>query len=381
MALPLAPGVFDLSVHDGRVTEWRAAAGPAQSLWLPPLVERHAHADRAFQANAAMPASLPDAIGLAESMRGISSEDEFYHRAARYFDCALMHGATRVRTHTDVDDLVGERALRGVVAAARDRADKMDVEIVAFANARTDPASSAGRAHLTRALALGAGWLGAVPAFCRSPAKAVDALLDLASETGAPVDLHLDEHGDADASLTAWVAHSARERGLQGRVTISHACALAALPHAERARICEALAESDIAVVVLPATNLFLQGRGEGTPRERGVTIARELLTAGVRVGWGSDNVRDAFFPYGNADPLEAAFLAALAAHVDDVAQLLAGISDHASAPRVGEPANFVLVPADSWRDALARRPGGRLVFRNGVPVTGDAASADLCKT
>ena len=86
-------------------------------------------------------------------------------------------------------------------------------------------------------------------------------------------------------------------------------------------------------------------------------------------VRFGSDNVRDVFFPYGDADPLEAAFLAALATHVDDEDALLAAIADGRTRVQQGDPADLVVIEAASLQDALARRPADRLVLRGGQPV------------
>jgi cytosine deaminase len=96
----------------------------------------------------------------------------------------------------------------------------------------------------------------------------------------------------------------------------------------------------------------------------------RELVAAGVPVRFGSDNVADVFYPYGDADPLESAFLASLAAHVDDEEVLLAGICDGRSRIAPGDRADLVVLDASSVRDALARRPGGRTVVRNGRMLT-----------
>jgi cytosine/creatinine deaminase len=131
-----------------------------------------------------------------------------------------------------------------------------------------------------------------------------------------------------------------------------------------------------MSVIVLPATNLYLQDRGSVTPRQRGLTLVRELLDAGVGVRFGSDNVGDVFYPYGDADPLEAAFLASIGAHLEDEDALLAGICDGRSRLRVGDPADIVVIPASSLRDALARRPGGRTVIRGGRILSGPHPSA-----
>jgi cytosine deaminase len=101
----------------------------------------------------------------------------------------------------------------------------------------------------------------------------------------------------------------------------------------------------------------------------------RELLAAGVKVRFGTDNVRDWFFPFGDGDMLDTALFTAVTANVDKDAQLIAGLCDGRATLAPGDPADFVLVPASSIEDALARRPAGRIVFKAGRQVAGPSVA------
>lgn len=368
VVLPISGGAFELQLSADRIAALRPISETPQWVVLPAFANMHAHAERSFAA-APPPKSFADAVKQSEEIRKKSSEADFCDRAATLFAHALAHGTLRLRTHTDVDDLVEERALRGVIAA-RDRfAGRLDVEIVAFANARTDPASRDGRQRLTAALQLGADLVGAVPALAPDPRRAVTAVLELARAHNVTVDFHLDEHGVPTKSLLGFVIDETLRHGREEKVAVSHACALATLPVAEAEHLVRRLAETQITVIALPATNLYLQDRGKATPRRRGITLVKELLIAGVDVRLGSDNIRDAFYPFGNADPLEDAWLAAVTAQLDDPGQLIALACGGCTEPKAGDVADLVLVKAISFRDALARRPTERIVLRAGTPV------------
>ncbi len=368
VALPVSGGAFELELEVDRIARLRPVPATPQWVVLPAFANMHAHAERSF-AGGPLPKSLADAVKQSEEARKKSSEAEFCERATMLLARALAHGTLRLRTHTDVDDLVEERALRGVMAA-RDRfIDRLDVEIVAFANARTDPASREGKRRLNAALKLGADLLGAVPALAPEPRSAVTALLELARAGNVAVDFHLDEHGTPTKSLLGFVIDETVRYGLEGRVAVSHACALATLPVAAAQRLAQRLAAARITVITLPATNLYLQDRGEATPRRRGITLVKELLAADVDVRLGSDNVCDVFYPYGDADPLEDIWLAAVTAQLDEPGPLIAMACGGRTEPKVGDVADLVLVKAASFRDALARRPSQRIVLRAGTPV------------
>jgi cytosine deaminase len=263
--------------------------------------------------------------------------------------------------------------MEGILAAKRRVAASIDVEIVAFSSSRNDLAESPALARLERAVDAGADLLGASLNSSADPTGALAALLDLAERVELPVDIHLDEHLQPEKMLASLVADEVIARGLQGRVTLSHLCVLAALDANAAAALIGKLARAEITVVALPETNLFLQERGERSPLRRGVTLVRELLAAGVKVRLGTDNIRDWFFPFGDGDMLETARMAAIASHLDDVPQLIAAACDGRRTIEEGDVADLVLVQASSLDDALARRPSERIVFKAGRQVAGPA--------
>jgi cytosine deaminase len=370
VVLPGRAGVYELELGDGRVRAIRPSAAPQGRLALPAFADLHVHADRAFARGPRPPRSLADAIELVAEVKRACTEALVRQRAEMLLGRSLSHGSLRVRTHVDVDELVDHRTMRGVVAARETFADRLDVEIVAFATAYTNPASADGERRLRLALEAGADLLGAVPVFHPDPTASVERLLDLAVACDVGVDIHLDETVDASGFQLERLADATMARGLEGRVTASHCCALASVDDATARRTIAKVAAAGITVIALPALNLYLEDRGEATPRLRGITLVQELVEAGVSVRFGSDNVGDVFYPYGDGDPLEAAWLAALAAHVDDEDVLLAGICGGRTGIEEGDPADLVLIDADSVREALARRPGGRTVVRAGEVVS-----------
>ena len=373
VVLPGRAGVHELELEAGRVRAIRPSAAASGRLALPAFADLHVHADRAFARGPRPPRSLADAIALVAEIKRSCTEELVRERALRGSSGApLAHGSLRVRTHVDVDELVEERALRGVARGAggarraprrgdrrvRDRVD-------------TDPASADGERRLRAALEAGADLLGAVPAFHPDPTRVGRA----APRSRRRVRGGRRPPSRRDGRSLGLPARAARRRDARTRARGSRhgeplLCARERRARHGPQRTIAKVAAAGITVIALPALNLYLEDRGEATPRLRGITLVRELVEAGVPVRFGSDNVGDVFYPYGDADPLEAAWLAALAAHVDDEDVLLAGVCGGRTRIEEGDPADLVLVEADSVRDALARRPGGRTVVRAGEVVS-----------
>jgi cytosine deaminase len=206
----------------------------------------------------------------------------------------------------------------------------------------------------------------------------------MAVAAGVPLDLHADFSDDPPSEPPGLTARHAAERALAegylGRVTLGHATALGALPPEQLEPLAEQLARADITVVTLPATDLYLGGRGDTHNVRRALAPVRQLRAAGVNVAYASNNVRNAFTPFGNADPLEVGLLLMAGGH-------LAGRSDvHAVfematvnparalgltgyGVSVGDRANLVLFDAESPWDALVSQAEKRLVIANGRVV------------
>jgi len=147
-------------------------------------------------------------------------------------------------------------------------------------------------------------------------------------------------------------------------------------PEDAQRKTAELVADAEIGIISLPRTNLFLQGRDMQTAMPRGLTAVKVLREAGAKVAAGSDNLQDPFNPIGRGDPLDAAGLMILAAHllpddafasVTSVARAVIGVEP--AGPRVGAKADLMVSPATSVREVIATGAPRTLVVRGGRVV------------
>lgn len=329
----------------------------------------HHHLDKAFAPAANRSGTLDEAIRLSAALKRRATEADVHARVLRGARMALAHGTTRLRTHVDVDPVAG---LTGVRGALRARAELRvpHIQVVAFPQEGLG-AAGAGPAVpelLRTALELGCDAVGGIPARDEDPAAHVRTVMDLAAAFDVPVDLHVDESDDPDDATLALVAQETHRRGWAGRVTASHCCSLGSQPPQRRDAVIAAVAAAGVHVVTLPSTNLHLQGRGDDTRVRRGLTPVVELLAAGVNVAYGSDNVRDPFNPFGNADMTQIGWLLAHAAHMggaEQLAEVHAMGTTRAAAVWAGDrgpvedpvvpaaPADLLVFDAESTADVL----------------------------
>ncbi|MGH8965703.1 MAG: amidohydrolase family protein, partial [Actinomycetes bacterium] len=214
-----------------------------------------------------------------------------------------------------------------------------------------------------------------------------------AEEFGVPIDMHVDvadNVADPRYTLAEYIAEVTIARGQQGRVALGHVTSLGAMPPDERARVIERLREADITIVPLPATDMHLAGRADAVNVRRGLAPVGELVEAGVNVCYSTNNVRNAFTPYGRADLLEMGLFLAQTCHLSrpaDMRRILdmvtgnaarnVGITDRHGI-RPGCVADLVVIGSKSVADVLLDHPADRIVIKSGQIVARTRTHSEL---
>lgn len=346
--------------------------------WLlsPAAVEPHAHLDKAFLAEE-IPNPDGDLMGAITAMRtnrhrlDLAGTIERAERAGRLM---ASNGYRFVRTHADTTTEQGLRSIEALTEVKRRLIDVIDIEIVALCGWPVVGIRGADqRALLVDALAAGADLVGGCPHLEDSAgtAAATDIFLQTATDHGVGVDLHTDETLDPTILGLVDLATQVLD-GFEYPATASHCVSLGMQPGHRQVEIAEMVAAAGIGVVVLPHTNLFLQGRGHA-PMPRGLTAVSALRAAGVDVAAGADNLQDPFNPVGRACPFETAGLMIMTSHllpdeawasVTDAASRAVG--QPVSEVAVGRSADLLAVRATSLREAIAFGPSSRMAWRRG---------------
>jgi cytosine deaminase len=130
------------------------------------------------------------------------------------------------------------------------------------------------------------------------------------------VDFHADFFDEPQHLHARYIAEQTVRRGWQGRVALGHMSEVAALPPDDQDALARQLALAGVAVIVLPATDLYLMGRKDVRSPRRGLAPIKRLLAAGVTVAAATNNVRNAFTPLGTAGLPLMGYLVAIAAHM-----------------------------------------------------------------
>jgi cytosine deaminase len=361
---------------------------------LPAPAEPHAHLDKALSADRAgwdcpnPGGDLAGAIAAWHAQWPLLTHEDLVDRATRAVEQLVLHGTTAIRSHVDVGDVIGTRAIRALVEVkARVEASGLaDLQLVALV---APPISGAGesssRRLLEEALAAGADLVGGCPYRHDDPWAAVRTALDIAEDHGVGVDLHTDETIDASVLTVVDLARAAAMRGVGAGITASHCVSLGVQEEGVQADVARQLADAGVSVVALPQTNLYLQARGHSSRQPRGITALRALLDAGVNVAAGADNIRDPFCTVGRMDATETAALLIMAGHLDagEAWSLCSAGARRAMglAPvtvAAGQPAELVCIEGQSLCGAVAAGSEQRLTIHRGRIVARSTVSRVL---
>ncbi len=355
----------------------RTPAGPDGrnldgALLLPALVDGHAHLDKTFLGAPWQPhretADLRAQIASERQLRREVAELlPVVDRAEALARRMAALGTGHVRSHVDVDPDTGLDHLHAVLEARERVRELIDVQLVAFPQSGV-VAEPAVAGLLDAALREGAELIGGLDPFgfdCDVDGQ-LDVVFGLAERHGAGIDIHLHDGGAPGAAQLRAIAGRTAALGLAGRVAVSHAYCLGQLDDRELEATAAALADAGVAVM----TN----GPARSMPP------VKRLHELGVLVFAGSDNIRDAWWPYGTGDMLERATIIGLQGDLmtDQDLRLAAdlatahaaralGLADYGIA--VGGRADLVAVAAHSVPEAVAAHPERLLVLHRGRPV------------
>ena len=349
------------------------------ALLLPPLVDGHIHLDKTLlglpwvpnQATGNRVADRIEAERRVRTRRTLSEAET----GANLVRQVVASGTLHMRSHVDIDNQLGLRNLHEVLKIRERFRDLVTIQIVAFP--QSGILRSPGTAELLdAAIAEGADLVGGLdPVGIDVDLDGhLDVVFGIAERRGVGVDIHLHDGGESGIAQLRSIAERTMAAGLMGRVAVSHAFALGSVDADTTTQTADVLAKAEVAIMS--------HGPG-GAP----IPPLALLHRHGVRVFGGSDNIRDAWSPFGNGDMLERAMVIGYRANfrhdhelafafdmVTGAAAHVLGIGDYGIA--AGAAADFVAVEAGSVAEAVASRPRRKLVIKAGRVVARDGVLA-----
>ncbi|GGA21614.1 amidohydrolase [Psychrobacillus lasiicapitis] len=369
--------LVNIQIEKGRIANVTTEAPPSESemidangaLMIPAFREMHIHIDKTYYGGpwkAVRPATNGIFTRIEEEQKVLKDQlPTVEERAKKMLELLIQNGHTHIRTHCNIDPVVGIENLKATVSALKAYEDLITYEIVAFPQhglLRSDSVEL-----VRQAMANGATHVGGVdPATVdRNIEKSLETVFSIAQEFDAPIDIHLHDSDSLGAFQMEQIAELTEASGNQGKVTISHALALGDLVEPRLQTVTEKLAEVGIDVTTT-------------VPVNRPTIPIPYLWENNVPVSVGHDSITDHWSPFGTGDSIQKLALLGERFRISDeigLSQLLrfatGGVTPLSPTgdlqwPKVGDDASFLLVDATCSAEAIARRKPIRAVYGKG---------------
>ncbi|MFJ5759989.1 amidohydrolase family protein [Neobacillus sp. NPDC093182] len=341
-------------------------------LLLPSLRDMHIHIDKTYYGGP-WKACTPITNGI---FTRLEEEKELLpkllptaqERAEKMIEMYLKNGHTHIRTHCNVDPVIGLKNLEATVNALKKYEDVLTYEIVAFPQHGLLKSDSV---QLIRAaMKNGATLVGGVdPATVdRNIEKSLYTIFEIAVENNKGVDIHLHDPNTLGAFQFERMAHYTKEAGLKGRATISHGIALADLQGETLTEMAAILTEQEIDVTTT-------------VPVNRATIPIPTLDKLGVSVSVGHDSITDHWSPFGTGNTIQKLGTLAERFRLSDEYSLTTAMKYGTGGvtplnengervwPKVGDEATMMLVHASCSAEAVARRASVESLFFKGKKV------------
>jgi cytosine/creatinine deaminase len=364
--------LVDIAINRGRIADIRPSIDTdareeqvGGRIVFPGFVESHIHLDKScLLERCGNTRTLDDAIGAVAAAKRDFTVEDVHARGRRTLEKCILQGTTRMRTHVEVDPRIGLRGFEAVRRLKKDFAWAIDVQICVFPQEGllNDPGTDE---LLVQAIEDGADLVGGCPYTDSDPKGQIARIFELAGHYDLDIDFHLDFHLDPARMDLGEVCRQAKLHRRGGRVAVGHVSSLSAMDHERLEPVAAMLADSGVALTVLPSTDLFLMGRESAYSVPRGVAPAHWFAERGVECSLATNNVLNPFTPFGDCSLLRMANLYANIAQIgsaDEIARCfdmvtagparLLNLGDYGIA--VGNPADIVVLDAERSGLALA---------------------------
>ncbi|WP_209121779.1 amidohydrolase family protein [Alkalihalobacillus sp. BA299] len=377
-----------VKIEAGRIIEITHTAPEAaenqfdakEQLLLPSLRDMHIHIDKTYYGGP-WKACTPITKGI---FTRLEEERELLpkllptaqERAEKMIELYLKHGHTHIRTHCNIDPVIGLKNLEATVNALEKYKDVLTYEIVAFPQhglLRSDSVQL-----LRDAMKNGATRVGGVdPATVdRNIEKSLATIFDIAVENNRGVDIHLHDPDTLGAFTFERMAYYTNQAGLKGKATISHAIALGDLQGEELTEMAAILKDQELDITTT-------------VPINRATIPIPTLDKLGLQVSVGHDSITDHWSPFGTGNTIQKLGMLAERFRMIDEYSLASALKYATGGitplnekgervwPKVGDEATMMLVNATCSAEAIARRATVESLFSKGKKVESKLAESN----
>lgn len=265
------------------------------------IVNAHTHADRAFTLNRdsfrSSGQTLQEKWKLAQQIQASRSVEEIYQSISMVCELMLEQGVRELCTFIDVDPHVGDKSMKAARMAKENY--KGTLEIV-LANQVLSGVIDPEAYQLFRVGAEYCDIVGGLPEKDKGREEEhLEIVLGTAKELGKMAHIHVDQCKIGEKGLEM-LARKTIENEMHNRVVAIHSVSIASHPKQYREQVYKLVKEAGIKIISCPLAWIDRKREETLAPIHNSITPVEEMLSFGIEVAIGTDNIRDIYLPFGN---------------------------------------------------------------------------------
>lgn len=356
---------------------------------LPPFIEMHNHADtfkvgERYEQN--HKGTIEEGIKIWDKVKKELDEKSLEKQMSEMINTFIANGVFHARVMIDVS-APELRALFVLTKLKKSYEQFINLEIVAFPQLGLNEEWK--RTNMEEALKFGADYASAVPHLENSEKEEKESInycFRTAEKLKKGVHIFCDENDDQN-SVSIQKVLECKKRYERIPVTVSHLNALNYYSKEVSEMILDSLKELNINVVSCPLVNSVTIGKKErAMPVGRGITRVKEMFAKDINICTAHDDIKTPFYPYGNGNMLQAAYVMAHLAQlttVKELAKLIDSITYHGANAMGIEGygliknmrADFLLFSQKNVYDLLTAHSRPEMIYKDGMEISGQLPS------
>ena len=266
----------------------------------------HSHLDRAYSVKQkdldyTVYKHLHEKWKLVDEYKRNSSEEDYYNHISLALFEQQTYGVTSCLSFIDLDEVCEERAINAALKAKEYSKKHLFIDFKIACQTLKGVLNQKSKKLLEKNL-YKFDVIGSLPAADDDIEKHLDLIMSWGKHYNKRVHVHVDQLNSIKENETEVLIKKIIEHQMEGRVTAVHAISLACHPKEYRNEIYRMSADVGLSFISCPSAWIDHRRNETMSVTHNAVTPVDEMLSYGIKVALGSDNIHDIYKPFSDGN-------------------------------------------------------------------------------
>lgn len=275
------------------------------------FVNAHAHFDRAYTVkksdlNQKANSHLFEKWKMVDEYKSKATVEQYQKNISQALMQQQRFGSSVCLSFIDIDPVCEDRAMKASWEVKKDGiAEGLGVTFLVASQTLKGICDKENQKWLEKAIE--SDWVDILGCLPRADGvenieKHLDIMMRYSKETGKLLHIHCDQMNSIFERETELVARKTMQWGIEGRVTAVHSISLACHPKIYRDNVYSMCRDAGLSFVSCPTAWIDHRRSEQFSPTHNSMTPVEEMISNGLVVAIGSDNIHDIYKPYATGN-------------------------------------------------------------------------------